>query len=291
MTRPAESTRKVRFGLYELDYSEQQLYKQGRKVRLQDQPFRLLCCFVQRPRELITRQELSELLWPDGTFADFDRGLNTAINKLRIALGDAAENPRFLETVPRRGYRFVAPLEVVDLEPPAKVAEEIVEELEAGTNEELLLENSALPKTPIVADPVVRLPEPLSQQGKLHRLITPIVVFLLFAAFLGVGTYFVYASFFSNSEAMRDPIELQNRKVMLAVLPLENLSVDSDQQYFSDGLTQELTTRLGSLSPDELGVIARTTMKQYKDTEIPISLIGTELGVDYRVGTMTQLLK
>jgi len=281
MTKPAGSPQKVRFGLFELDYHEQQLYKQGRKVSLQDQPFRLLCFFVQRPRELITRQELSELLWPDGAFADSDRGLNTAINKLRIALGDAAENPRFLETVPRRGYRFVAPLEVVDLESPAKVAEEIVEEMEAGTNEELLLENSALRETPVaVAESVSRVTEPLSQQNKLPQLSTWFAVLLLFVAILGVGTYFVRSSFFSSSEVTGDPIELQNQKVMLAVLPLDNLSGDSDQQYFSDGLTQELTTRLGSLAPDDLGVIARTTMKQYHNTKMPISQIGTELGVD-----------
>ena len=274
MTRRSENPSRVRFGLYELDYREEQLYKEGRKVSLQDQPFRLLCVFVQRPGDLIKRQELSEVLWPDGAFADSDRGLNTAVNKLRIALGDTAENPRFLETVPRRGYRFIAPTEIVDPDPPTENADE----LESGVNERPTSDEPDGDGIPVVATkPVSRLTEPSLRKIKFHRLSTWAVI--LVPVFLLVGIYAI--STLSTFDPSVDSTDEQSQKVMLAVIPLENLSGDSDQEYFSDGLTQELNTRLGSLAPDELGVIARTTMKQYKDTEMPISQIGAELRVDY----------
>jgi TolB-like protein/Flp pilus assembly protein TadD len=176
----------------------------------------------------------------------------------------------------RLAERFVSPLEIVDLDPPR----EIVNESEPSSNEKLSPEKSALSETPAVAaEPVSLLTEPSSWQDKFHRMRTwGMVVVLL--VFLGVGIHFVRMYFLSSAGRAGDPKEIQNQKVMLAVLPFENLSGDSDQEYFSDGLTQELITRLGSLAPDDLGVIARTTMKQYKNTEMPISQIGAELGVD-----------
>ncbi len=102
--------RLVRFGVFEVDFREGLLSKAGRRIRLQDQPFRILALLVERPGQLVTREEIQQTLWSDDTFVDFDDGLNTAIRKLRTALGDSAENPRFIETVPRRGYRFLAPV-------------------------------------------------------------------------------------------------------------------------------------------------------------------------------------
>jgi eukaryotic-like serine/threonine-protein kinase len=104
-SRPAR--RVVRFGVYQCDLSARELHKNGIKIRIADQPFRILAMLLERPGELVTRQELKERLWPDSSFGDFNDGLNTAINKLRVALDDEAENPRFVETLPRRGYRFV----------------------------------------------------------------------------------------------------------------------------------------------------------------------------------------
>jgi DNA-binding winged helix-turn-helix (wHTH) protein len=97
----------IRFGVYELDLRAEELSKNGTKIRLRGQPFQVLVMLLERPGEIVTREELRAKLWPDGTFVDFDHGLNTAINKIREVLGDSAENPRFVETLPRRGYRFI----------------------------------------------------------------------------------------------------------------------------------------------------------------------------------------
>src|SRR6516164_10542180 len=99
-----------RFGAFEVDLRAGELRKQGVRVRIQEQPFRLLVLLLRRPGELLTRDELRAQIWPADTFVDFDKGLNTSVNRLREALGDAADNPRFVETVPRRGYRFIAPV-------------------------------------------------------------------------------------------------------------------------------------------------------------------------------------
>jgi DNA-binding winged helix-turn-helix (wHTH) protein/Tol biopolymer transport system component len=107
----------VRFGQFELDLSEEKLLKRGLPVHLENQPFQILAALLDRPGELVGREELCASLWPDGTYVDFDEGLNTAVKKLRYALGDSADNPVFIETVPRRGYRFVAPVQADALEP------------------------------------------------------------------------------------------------------------------------------------------------------------------------------
>src|SRR5712692_6461122 len=110
----------IRFGLFEFDLAAGELCKQGRKIKLQDQPFQVLALLLRRPGEIVTREELQKALWPADTFIEFDQGVNTAIKKIRQALGDSAENPRFIETLPRKGYRFIAPVE--DLETPAPAA-------------------------------------------------------------------------------------------------------------------------------------------------------------------------
>src|ERR1700719_5331993 len=104
----------IRFGISEVDLQAGELRKQGYKVKLQEQPFQVLVMLLEHPGEVVTREELQKKLWPADTFVDFERGLNRAINKLREALGDDADRPRFIETLPRRGYRFVAPVEIAD---------------------------------------------------------------------------------------------------------------------------------------------------------------------------------
>lgn len=108
----------VRFGLFQLDKTTGELLRSGRRVRLQEQPFRILCVLLERPGELVTREELRQELWPGGTFVDFEDGLNAAVKRLRSALGDSSENPIFIETIPRRGYRFIAPVTIA-VEPTA----------------------------------------------------------------------------------------------------------------------------------------------------------------------------
>ena len=105
--------RRYRFGVFEADGAVGELRRQGVRVRLNAQPFQVLCMMLERPGELLTREEISRELWPDGTFVDYEHGVNSAVNRIREALGDTASNPRFVETLARRGYRFVAPVEKV----------------------------------------------------------------------------------------------------------------------------------------------------------------------------------
>lgn len=126
-TRPG---RLVRFGSFELDIETGELRKSGVKVPLQEQPFRVLAMLVERPGQLVTREQLRGRLWPDAVFVDFDHGLNKAVAKIRRALGDLAESPRFVETLERRGYRFIAPVEQpvaeVDATIPSRLAARLV---------------------------------------------------------------------------------------------------------------------------------------------------------------------
>jgi DNA-binding winged helix-turn-helix (wHTH) protein len=124
MAAPPKNTRISRFGVFEVDYSAGELRKSGFKLRLQGQPFQVLALLLERAGEVVTREELQQKLWPADTFVDFDHSLNTAINKVREALGDSASNPRFVETLARRGYRFIAPVQsdaqVSALDPPVE---------------------------------------------------------------------------------------------------------------------------------------------------------------------------
>jgi DNA-binding winged helix-turn-helix (wHTH) protein len=111
---PQQQAARYKFGLYEADLQSGELFRDGRKLRMQEQPFQVLVALLERPGEVVTREDLQQRLWPSDTFVDFDHSLNTAINKLRDALGDGAANPRFIETLPRRGYRFIAPVQTVN---------------------------------------------------------------------------------------------------------------------------------------------------------------------------------
>src|ERR1700751_2112838 len=104
----------VSFGVFEVDLRSGELRKQGKRIKLQEQPFQVFAVLLQRPGDVVTREELRSQIWPQDTFVDFDNSLNTAINKLREALGDSADNPRFIETLPRRGYRFLAQVSGAD---------------------------------------------------------------------------------------------------------------------------------------------------------------------------------
>src|SRR5207244_6147673 len=111
MREPSASTQVIRFGPFEADLHAGELRRHGLRIKLQEQPFQILAMLLERPGNVVTREELQKKLWPWDTFVDFDHGLGSAINKLREALGDSADNPRFIETLPRRGYRFIAPVE------------------------------------------------------------------------------------------------------------------------------------------------------------------------------------
>lgn len=133
MTGPQPS-RCYRFGVFEADASTGELRRQGVRVKLNAQPFQVLCLLLERAGELLSREEISRELWPDGTFVDYDHGVNSAVNRIREALGDTANSPRFIETLARRGYRFVAPVERISAREEARVLPIALVPAEAGAS-------------------------------------------------------------------------------------------------------------------------------------------------------------
>jgi TolB-like protein/DNA-binding winged helix-turn-helix (wHTH) protein/Flp pilus assembly protein TadD len=247
------SARLIRFGVFEVDLIAGEIKKKGTRIRLQGQPFLLLITLVKERGKVVAREELRRALWPDDTFVDFDHGLGSAVNKLREALGDSAINPRFIETVPRRGYRFIAPFEVVgDIEINQPAVEPSADVQQPSSTS---LPTAGDPGPPHQA--AVRRVSPLAWK------IFAGSIFLLFAGFMAVRL-------FRN----RPPALIQS----LAVLPLENLSGDPAQEYFSDGMTDELITELGQIG--ELRVISRTSAMTYKAAHKPLPQIARELNVD-----------
>src|SRR5450432_1614075 len=258
MNTPASSSRRVRSGLFEIDLSSGEVHKGGRKVPLQEQPFRVLAMLLDRPGEVVTREDLQTRLWPADTYVGFDEGLNTAIRKLRLAFGDSADNPRFIETVPRRGYRFIAP---VSEPPPMEDAAKNATAVSARAPAPAEVDQAAVVPGPAAEVPAPRWPPRT----------------LVAAAALGVVVAGVAYVLRSRPAA----VPAAAKRTMLAILPFQNLSNDPAQEYFSDGLTEETITDLGQLSPEHLGVVARTSAMAYKHTDKTVSQIGRELGVDY----------
>lgn len=242
----------LRFGTFEADMRAGELRKQGLKVRLQDQPFQILVMLLEQPGELVTRQEIHQKLWPADTFVDFDHGLNNAINRLREALGDSAATPWFIETVPKKGYRFIG--QVTGDEPPAEAEYQPAE------------------GTPL-AKPVP-IPGNIEEESKARPRFLVTILVGCFALALALVAFLGWRRIRAGP-----PPGLGY--VMLAVLPFQNLSGDPSQDYFSDGLTEEMIAQLGALSPDQLGVIARTTTMTYKHSSKSVQQIGSELGVGY----------
>lgn len=261
MNPPASSSRQVRTGLFEIDLASGQLHKNGRKLPLQEQPFRVLAILLERPGEVVTRQELQARLWPADTYVGFDEGLNTAIRKLRTAFGDSAGNPRFIETLPRRGYRFIAPVTETTTANGLPAIANV-----AGIREDNAIDDS---------EEAVSLPDysALAPEGGKW----PWKTAVLMTAFLVLALTVVAYVMRKHSSPGSGPA----KRSMLAILPFQNLSNDPGQEYFSDGLTEETITDLGQLSPENLGVIARTSAMAYKHTDKTIDQIGRELGVDY----------
>ena len=235
-----------RFGTFRLDSRTGEISSNGTKTQLREQPFQLLLALLEKPSELVTREDLVRRLWPAGTYVDYDRGLNKAILSLREALNDSAENPRFVETLPRKGYRFIA-----------SVAPEQQESSDAPA-----------PPHPVRA----------SRSGRW------IIAALVVLAALGVALA-------ANLGGLRDWVSNRSRHssqiAALAVIPLENLSRDPDQEYFADGMTDELITDLAKTATARM--TSRTSVMRYKGTKKSVREIGRELGVDAIVeGTVTR---
>lgn len=250
--------RTVRFGTFEADLSSGELRKHGLRIKLQGQPFQILQMLLERPHEVLTREELRVKLWPSDTFVDFDHGLNNAVNRLRDALSDSAEAPRFIETLPRRGYRFIGSV-VVDgststSEPTPRVSERVIKEQSSAASEGVVTEAS-------VASGAHR-------RRMLWVSAAVLVGLLLLLVGLDAG------GLRERLLARATPVRIRS----IAVLPLENLSGDPTQEYFSDGMTDALITELAQIG--SLHVISRTSVIRYKGTHKSLQEIAKELNVD-----------
>jgi TolB-like protein/DNA-binding winged helix-turn-helix (wHTH) protein/Tfp pilus assembly protein PilF len=282
-----QTPRIARFGSFEADLHTRELRKHGLKLKVQAQPFQVLAMLLARPGELVTREEIRSRLWPQDTFIDFDHGLNAAVRRLRDALNDNAETPRFVETLPRRGYRFIAPVERLDIEEAdqqnagvvtnATVTSTASMETAASPSEKVALLKAVEPGiSPIVTSQMVPPSASMEGQPVLPRaeearaprrvkvLLALIVMALIAAAFVEYQI--------GSRKAKKPTIR------SLAVLPLQNLSGDPAQQYLADGITEELIGRLSEIR--NLRVISRTSVMRFKDTQLSVAEIARMLGVD-----------
>ena len=242
MNEVAPSRGVIRFSAYEVDFRKGEVRKHGFRIRLQDQPFHILQILLEHPGELVSREELQRQVWPADTFVDFEKGLNNAVKKLRDALGDSAEQPRFIETQARRGYRFVGSVTATN---GAGRKEDATSTGEVGA---------------------------LGRPRALYRRL--VIGGILFLAF--VATLFGF-----DIGGLRQRLLVRASSPVihsLAVIPLANLSNDPNQEYFSDGMTDALITDLAQIG--SVKVISRTSSMQYKQTKKSLPEIARELNVD-----------
>ncbi|WP_433966322.1 winged helix-turn-helix domain-containing protein [Tunturiibacter gelidiferens] len=239
MAASTPTDRVLRFGDFELDVCAGQLRKHGVKLRLQGQPLQVLAVLLKHAGDVVTRDELRSQIWSADTFVDFDHSLHNAIARLRETLGDSAETPRYIETLPRRGYRFIAPVEKEEAPDPSGSA------------------NEAPPReVPVVA----------ARSMPRVFLVTSVVALL-------VGT-----PAFWLVRTGAHPTSAAPRLNSIAVLPLDNLSGDPSEEFFADGLTDQLITDLARVG--SLRVISRTSVLRYKGTKEGLPEIARELNVD-----------
>jgi len=243
----------VKFGDFELDSAAFELRRKGRPIRLERIPLELLLLLVSRKGELVTRDEIVDKLWGSDVFIDTNTAINVAVRKVRQALRDEPDSPRFLLTVPSKGYRFVGTL-VEEVEPLAAVAP---------------VEVPVLPAVVTLPAPASSEKSPAERPRSRYWIAGVAVGLLLLTSAIALRVY------------LKRTASPPGRRIMLAVLPFNNLSGNPNQEYIADGLTEETLTDLGQLSPAEMGVIARTSAMAYKHTDKTISQIGRELGVDY----------
>lgn len=259
MTGPAALPPKVCFGVFELDLRTGELRKAGVLIRLPPQPCKVLALLLTRPAQLVTREEIREQIWGSDTVVDFEHGLNFAIKKIRDTLNDDAESPRYIETLPRRGYRFIAP----------------VHNMAVG---------DARPDTGVAISPV-SVQRAASPRKRWSALAVAGLFLALAAALAALNVAGLRDRLFTAvpMTVTGGPPHIQS----IAVLPFENLSGDPGQEYFADGMTEELVTDLGEISG--LRVISRQSVMRFKGSRKPLPDIARELGVDAIVeGTVSR---
>lgn len=262
----------VRFDTFRVDLSSAELFWSGVRVPIQGKPLQVLRVLLEAKGEVVTREQLRAAVWPQDTFVDFEHGVNTAVKKLRHALKDSAECPKFVETLPKIGYRFLVPVEwvadevrdhplppTVTTAPPLTAVRPLVATASPHLSERIVVGNPAGDVLPV------------RRRGRTGLWVLSAIA----------GLLLILASVIYFRRAQSLPSSVNKKRVMLAVLPFQNITNDPAQEYLSDGLTEEMITDLGQLSPERLGVIARTSAMAYKHTDKPVSQIGRELGVDY----------
>jgi TolB-like protein/DNA-binding winged helix-turn-helix (wHTH) protein len=235
-----------KFGEFELNSQSGELFRGGRPVKIQAQPLRVLSILLEHHGEIVSREQLRARIWGDATFVEFDEGLNYAIRQVRLALRDEVSKPRYIETLPKQGYRFVAG--IVDAEPKSPAEPGAADPLAASLN-------GGRPR-----------PEPASSSARPYRLI-----WLALAGCVAV-VLLVLGWFVTDRHLATQSIR------SLAVIPLDNLSGDSNQEYFADGMTDELTTMLAKDST--LRITSRTSAMQFKGVHKPVQEIARALNVD-----------
>jgi TolB-like protein/DNA-binding winged helix-turn-helix (wHTH) protein/Tfp pilus assembly protein PilF len=230
---------RIRFGPFELDLRSQELLKSGRVVKLPNQSFRVLALLAGRPGELVTREEIQRAIWDAETFVDFEQGLNHCIKHIRGALNDDAQTPRFIETLPKRGYLFVAPVEIEGAPVP-------------------------VPSPSALDVAAAAAARPARSRWQLVAAVVAAVGMIGFVLVAGP-----WKSAGSSTQAV------------VAVLPFDNMTGDPAQDYFSDGMTEELSAQLARLNPEQLAVISRTSAFKFKGSRAMADQIGRELGASY----------
>ena len=255
---PITTPEPVRFGDdFELDLRSYELRRLGRRLKLERIPMELLVLLVEQRGQLVTREQIIERVWGNDVFLDTDNSINAAVRKVRQVLRDDPELPRFVQTVTGRGYRFIAPVL-----PPAP---------EAGA---VSAADAVVSQPPASAEGAIGK-ESSRERGVQARTFLPVIAVLgVLIALVALGAYWRW----SRSRVRPAP---SSARLMLAVLPFENLTGDAGQDYFSDGMTEEMITQLGRLDPEHLGVIARTSVMHYQHSRAPLQQIGHELGVQY----------
>jgi TolB-like protein/DNA-binding winged helix-turn-helix (wHTH) protein len=246
----------IRFGdKFELERQSRKLYRDGRLLRLERIPTEVLLLLIEKNGEIVSREEMIQKIWGDGVFFDTDNSINVAIRKVRHVLRDDPENPQFIQTVTGHGYRFIA---TVPSEATAAIAN---------------------PTAPILPPPVTDTTDDKLSAGTVP-LRSQLWRFAGFAALAGIliATLAIYLQY-RKAQA----VSASGGRSMLAVLPFDNFTGDTAQEYFSDGLTEEMISQLGNLDPSHISVIARTSVMRYKHSQEPLSQIGKELGVQYVV--------
>lgn len=254
------------FGDFRLDSTRFELLRDGRSIKLERKPMELLILLATREGDLVTRAEIIEHLWGNEVFVDTEHGINTAIRKIRQALRDDPEQPRFVQTVMGRGYRFIGPAVKVQPSPTAGNGHS------SPANGDLA-EPAAFVASPSTVSPIGIVPgDPAAPSRSRLRLWLTIAASMVLVLFVIVIAIRAYRSHMHPNTAATPNIH------SLAVLPLDNLSGDLKQDYFADGMTDELTTMLAKNST--LRITSRTSAMQFKDPHRPLREVASSLGVD-----------